>query len=285
MSIAIAIPVNYVFLRHSNSNGNSLQSMITNRVISPQEADFLIDNVLIDPELSQMGKFASTQNGNVITKTLKENNIKMINVVGCSCLLRSMLSAYYLTRKWEKSPEKIFVFPYLREIDENSNDKWSDKSRIEIDTNGSYCMKTLIQQKHILEKMGLLHYFDFTFIESSENLRHSVGDIDNFIIWTNQNILNDIYKKSNPPAFYNFFIITHAGVLSDYTKTSFSNNTGFILKYIYSTRFKHLTKTKFINLRDTLEKDKYFISNYNGKRSVNMNAPEFKKILKTNLLY
>jgi hypothetical protein len=135
MSIAIAIPVNYVFLRHSNSNGNSLQSMITNRVISPQEADFLIDNVLIDPELSQMGKFASTQNGNVITKTLKENNIKMINVVGCSCLLRSMLSAYYLTRKWEKSPEKIFVFPYLREIDENSNDKWSDKSRIEIDTN------------------------------------------------------------------------------------------------------------------------------------------------------
>jgi hypothetical protein len=279
-----SVPINYVFIRHSNSNGNALNSMVTNGVVSPQEANFLIENVLIDPELSQMGKSASIQNGNVLTKTLKENDIGMINVVGCSCLLRSMLSAYHLTRKWEKSPEKIFVFPYLREIDESSTDKWSDKSRVEIDKNGSYCMKTLSQQKYILQKMGLLHYFDFTFIESDEYLRHSIGDIDNFVNWTNQKLLNRIYDKSNPPVFYNFFIITHAGVLSDYTKTSFSNNTGFILKYIYSTHFKHLTRTKFINLRDDLEKDKLFISNYNDKKSVNVNAPEFKKLLKTSLL-
>ena len=276
----MSIPVNYVFIRHSNSNGNALNSMITSGVISPQEGNYLIDNVLIDPELSQTGKQASIINGNVITKTLKENDINFINVIGCSCLLRSMITSYYISRKWEKPPEKIFVFPHLREIDENSNNKWSDKSKIEIDKNGAYCMKTLIKQKQTLQKMGILHHFNFTFIESSENLRHSMGDVDNFINWTNQNLLNNIFNKSTVPSFYNFFVITHAGVLSDYTKTSFSNNTGFILKYIYSTHFKHLTRTKFINLRNILEKDFLFIKEYNDKKSININAQEFRKLLK-----
>ena len=275
----MSIPINYTFIRHSNSMGNSLSSMISNKIVTVNEANHLVDNVLIDPSLSQVGQHASIINGKVIADILKKQNIKYVNVVCCSTLIRSMLSVYYLTRKWEISPKKIFVLPHLREIDEGSNDKWSKESMENVDLISSYRMKPLIEQKKVLQKLGIIDMFDFSFVEKSEYLRHSLGDIPNFINWTKQNILDKVFQKSVIPTSYHFYVITHAGVLSDYTQLSFPNNTGIIVKGIYYLRTNELDILKFINLRPLLEENGNFVDSYNDKKSVNTNAPAFKKLL------
>ena len=87
---------------------------------------------LNDPVLTEIGVEASIYNGCIINKILrnlsqftnkKELEMKTFNVVGCSPLLRSMETAYYMTRKWKNPPDQIYVFPLLREIDESSIDK------------------------------------------------------------------------------------------------------------------------------------------------------------------
>ena len=275
----MSIPINYTFIRHSNSNGNILGSMISNKIVTVEQANHLVDNVLIDPELSQIGGHASVINGQVIADVLKQQNIKYVNVVCCSTLLRSMISVYYLTRKWEIPPKKIFVMGHLREIDEGSDNKWSKESVENVDLISSYKMKPLNEQKKILQKLGIIDMFDFSFVESSDYLRHSLGDIPNFIKWTKQNILDKVFQKSTIPTSYHFYIITHAGVLSDYTQLSFPNNTGIIVKSIYYLSTNNLDTLNFINLRPLLEADGNFVDSYTDKKSVHTNAPAFKKLL------
>jgi hypothetical protein len=274
----MSIPINYIFLRHSNSNGNALHGMISNKLVTLQEANHLVDNVLIDSELSTVGKYASVLNGVVISKVLKEDGIKYINVVGCSTLLRAMLSAYYMTRKWENPPNKIFVLPHLREIDESSSNKWSKQSLYNVDSNSSYRMKSITEQKKILESMGILSFFDFSIIENNLFLRHTLGDIPNFISWSKQ-ILDSVFKKETIPTSFNFYLITHAGVLFDYANSSFINNTGILIKEVYNLKTCNLKKRSCINLRPLLEKNTDFISSYSDMYSISTNKAEFKNLL------
>src|SRR5690606_14672139 len=102
-------------------------------------------------------------------------------IVGCSPLIRSMETAYYMTRKWPEQPEKIFVFPYLREIDEGSSNKYSTQSRKKIKSSPNYAMKSIQEQKDYLKSINLLNHFDFTFVEDNKKGREEPGDIPTFI--------------------------------------------------------------------------------------------------------
>jgi hypothetical protein len=273
------IPVNYIFIRHSQSTGNALNNMISKKIVTLNQANYLIDNVLIDPEVSPAGKFASTINGKVISDILKTKGIEFINVYGCSTLLRSMISAYYLSRNWEKVPDRIFVLPHLREIDENSNDKWSGESLKNVETITAYRMKDLKEQKEILQNMGILQHFDFSFVENNEYNRHSLGDISNFINWTNQNVLRNLFSRTDIPTFVNFFVITHAGVLSDFTKGSFVNNTGIIAEACYCIKNKRLFYNGYNNIQKELENHIRFVSNYSNNYYISINEQFFRKLL------
>jgi hypothetical protein len=153
-----------------------------------------------------------------------------INVVGCSPLIRSMETAYFMTRKWKNPPKKIYVFPLLREIDESSTDKYSKKSLKTMETTPSYSMKTINEQKKYLESIELLDFFDFSFVESNLDLRKEPGDIVKFINWFNNFYVSNIRPRNN----LNVFVVTHAGVLKDYSNEGFYNNSGFVLNgYAY----------------------------------------------------
>lgn len=233
--------INFCFVRHGYSCSNALSSLQKNNVITLNERRKFAGNSnekdiqpLIDPELTPIGVDASINNGCIISKIIKslykltgKEHLKIdrMNIVGCSPLIRAMETAYYMTRKWNNPPNKIYVFPLLREIDERSIDKYSKESRRVIDTNPGYRMKSIQEQKSYLRKAGLLHFFDFTFVEQYENLRKEPGDIIQFMKW--------FYKYFLPLIKYNgglnIFITTHAGVLKDFSEEGFYNNSGFLI--------------------------------------------------------
>lgn len=241
--------INFCFVRHGYSCSNALSSLEKNNVITlddrkkfagkGNDKDRLSSMTtevqpLIDPELTPIGVDASINNGCIISKIIKslykltgKEHLKIdkMNIVGCSPLIRAMETAYYMTRKWNNPPNKIYVFPLLREIDERSDDKYSKQSRRVIDTKPGYRMKSLEEQKAYLQKAGLLNFFDFTFVEQYENLRKEPGDIIQFMKW--------FYKYFLPLVKYNgvlnIFITTHAGVLKDFSEEGFYNNSGFLI--------------------------------------------------------
>jgi hypothetical protein len=235
---------------------------------------------LADPLLSPSGRYASKKNGLVIQRILtEEHSIKNGIIIGCSVLLRSMLTAFFISRKWTKPPEKIIVFPYLREIDEGSDDKYSDKSINSTNSNPGYCMRSLKEQKELLSKIGILKYFDFTFVEYDENLRKETGDITKFIIWSKNKFLDNQNPKLSITKPLNFIVITHAGVLRDYAKSSFYNNTGIIVKTTFNPVNKNLTIKSFYNLVKDLLVDPDFIHKYNTNTLIKFNTEEFETIL------
>jgi hypothetical protein len=271
----MSIPINYIFLRHGQSLNNSINDMFQNNIITKQDIDILSSNngPLIDPVLSPIGKYSTVLNGAVASGVLQRDfNITTINMVGCSPLLRSMLSAYYSTRKWQSPPKVITVLPYLREIDESSNNKWSGKSKIIMNTTPGYMMKDILYQKRVLNQWGILSFFDFNLIEQYITARSEPGDINNFINWSSKIFV----KKFNKP--FNFYIITHSGVLRDYLQRNYSNNDGIIIKYMYqpnNNRYYLVKKTPLY-----LDREKKFISDYSSKYSVQTNRYAFETLKK-----
>jgi broad specificity phosphatase PhoE len=230
----MSINTNLVFVRHGFGCHNAIRPLRQAGVIT-QDTSLNSLNIHSDPELTPLGVDASIHNGYVIKKLAKhahlhtgDNNMKVskIHVVGCSPLIRSMESAYYMTRKWKKPPKKIFVFPFLREIDEASNDKYSPTSRKVIDSSPSYSMKSIEQQKKHLKKYGLLRYFDFSFVENDAIGRQEPGDVIKFTEWFNTKYVNSLKK---PEPNLNVFVVSHSGVLWDFSHQSFHNNSGFLL--------------------------------------------------------
>lgn len=226
--------VNVAFLRHGYGCHNALTPLLTNGVIEKQDHKAFL-NMQADPELTQMGVDASEHNGCIMSKIIKnlhktENSklLKMdtINLVGCSPLIRCMESAYYMTRNWVNPPNKIFVFPFLREVNERSDDIYSAESRRIMQTTPSYAMKTINEQKAYLQKIGILDYFDFRFVEIKDgpSYRQEPGDIGRFLEW----FVYTLYSSENKKI--NMFITTHAGVLKNFMKDEgFSNNSGFVV--------------------------------------------------------
>lgn len=258
--------VNFVMVRHGYGCHNALRNLYNNNII-PTTENMTTLNIYSDPELTPMGVDISIDNGKIISDILKDINIDKMNVVGCSPLLRSMETAYFMSRKWKNPPNKIYVFPFLREIDEHSNNKYSVKSRKVIDTIPSYSMKTIKEQKRYLSEAGLLNYFDFSFVEQDLIGRQEPGDITHFITWFNQNYLQKLQK------FYkniNVFIVTHAGVLKDFSNIGFYNNSGLVLNTYINTQ-GNITYKNMISLNDYLHSS--FFKDYSIYGNINHFCP------------
>ncbi len=229
--------INFIFVRHGFACHNALRPLNKNGVTTATSIrDF---GLMSDPELTPLGVDATIHNGCILESTLqnlwKINDdhrlkIKNIDVVGSSPLIRSMESAFYMTQNWESfnKVSKFHVFPYLREIDESGKDKNSPESIYRMNTQPSYRMKSTIEQQMYLAKEGLLPFFDFSQVNNFPYERESPGDILRFIKWFTKYFLASspqLKEKSN----INVLIVTHAGVLYEYAREGFTNNSGFVM--------------------------------------------------------
>jgi len=284
--------INFIFCRHGYGCHNAISPLVKQNTISIEDARPLFgkitdnqeenDKLFIDPELTEIGVDASVYNGCIVSKTIrkigfdifKKDEFSSINIVGCSPLIRSMETAYQMTKLWTKKPDKIYVFPYLREIDEMSTNKYSEESKKTMDTNPSYAMKSLDKQKEYLKSVELDNIIDFSFIEKNLEGRSEAGDIPRFVSWFTKNILPNIETKIDT---LNVFIITHAGVLSDFVKKNISekkgkqgyyNNSGFVIS-ITNEKNQRFEIDKFISLLKYLPNT--FFKNYSAAEYVKGN--------------
>lgn len=244
--------INFIFVRHGYGCHNAIGPLYENNILNQKSVEILSgqisssksknENLFIDPELTQIGVDASAYNGCIVSKTIRKigfeefenDEFSSINIVGCSPLIRSMETAYEMTKLWSTKPDKIYVFPHLRELHEGSLDKYSKKSRKIIDLQPSYAMKSIKEQKKYLQGVNLNNIIDFRYVENDLKGRSEPGDIVDFIRWFKGNILENI----KPVDTLNVFIVTHAGVLRDFVeknitndKGRFRNNTGFIISF------------------------------------------------------
>lgn len=243
---------NFVFVRHGYGCHNAIGDLYDAKQIDESDVqDFL--QMRKDPELTPTGIDASVFNGCLIGRILhnlplltqkKSFTMEPIHLVACSPLIRSMETAYFMTRKWKNPPQKIFVMPYLRELDESSDNPESEESQERIDTIPSYAMKTIDEQKYHLAKHGILDYFDFTFVEELPELRKTPGNITRFLKWFAQEIYPLTGLKS-----INGFIVTHAGVLKQFESKGFRNNSGIVVNTTISKN-NHVFINKTIRLED-----------------------------------
>lgn len=242
------VKVNFICVRHGQGCHNVANNFLRSNTI--QQKPFAVD-----PELTQVGVDASIENGCHVSKVLrKQFNIDTINIVGCSPLIRCMETAYFMTRKWANPPSKIFVFPHLREIDENyETNKYSIASYERMERIPSYAMKTLQEQKTYLQSKGILKYFDFTFVERFPKERKLPGDLASFMAWFSKDFIPFLKYRRD----LNVFLTTHHGVLRDATGESFVNNNGVVVETYDSTNI-----AKISSLTSYLPK--HFFSNYKG---------------------
>jgi hypothetical protein len=215
------------------------------------------------------GRFTLLSNDIVGKSTLLSNdtlrventdfNVDKINIIGCSPLIRAMETAYYMSRKWINPPNKIYVLPFLREIDEASSDKFSEISIKKINTSPGYAMKSLQEQKAYLDKLGILNFFDFSFVEAFPEQRLQPGDIKLFFKWFATYYLPLVVE---PVDDLNIFIVSHAGVLRDFSPNGFVNNSGFVIntKYKSTLLSKNLIPKRYILLEPYLNKYNFFKS-------------------------
>jgi broad specificity phosphatase PhoE len=280
--------INFAFLRHGYGCHNAMSNLVSSQVITYKQAkEFLSTekNVNVQPEknifskdilplndpvLTHVGVDASIYNGCIINKILKRLpeiyndprlNMETFNVVGCSPLIRCMETAYYMTRKWKNPPNKIYVFPLLREIDESSVDKYSEESKEIIRITPSYSIKSIQEQKDYLQSLGILKYFDFSFVEAFPSERIEPGDIKEFIVWFGKYFVNLLDKKQTQ---LNVLITTHAGVLRDYANEGFYNNSGFVTSMTYNGRF---SLNRYVSLNDFIKEYNFFLDYKNPKYS------------------
>jgi broad specificity phosphatase PhoE len=274
--------VNFAFLRHGHGCHNAISNLVSyNMITRDQGRKFLykkddttniLKNDILplhDPVLTHLGVEASVYNGCIINKILKnlsrftaktELQMDTFNVVGCSPLIRCMETAYYMTRKWKNPPNKIYVFPLLREIDESSMDKYSEQSKEIIRITPSYSIKSINEQKEYLRQLGILDKFDFSFVEAFPTQRIEPGDIKEFLKWFGKYFMKLLDKKEKK---LNVFIVTHAGVLRDFAQEGFYNNSGFVINTIFDKTKRDFTTQRYISLNNYIDKYNFF-KDYNN---------------------
>lgn len=241
--------VNFIFLRHGFACHNAATLLRKSGIEISRQTD---------PELTDIGVDATIHNGCIISNTLRREGIDKIHLVGSSGLIRSMETAHYITSKWKSPPQKIYVFPYLRELDESTlsyktaeqnriaqayrtnylKPKYSANSRQTIDSIPSYAMKSIPEQKAYLQTTEFGDKIDFKYVQTG--LRGEPGDIYSFIDWVHRNSIQRLAKQGKDSI--NILVITHAGVLVDFFLTEkkrehdFPNNSGFIVKTTFTNR-------------------------------------------------
>ena len=254
--------INFTFVRHGLSCINAKRTLSYTTKLDKRILRNVLD--LDDPHLSQMGVETSVNNGKVIENIMfnihKFSNIKIdtVDLVGCSPLIRSMETAYYMTRNWKTPPKKIVIFPLLRELDESAVDPYSKYSKNILQSVPGYSMKEIREQKEYLKSIGILDFFDFSIIEMESELRTEPGNIQKFIEWFDESIdISSDYEHK-----FNVFIVTHAGVLHQFAHEGYVNNSGFIL----NTTLKDSTieYNEFISMNNYLPI--YFFKDYNNAK-------------------
>ena len=229
-----------------------------------------------DPMLTPLVDDASEYNGKVITDNLNsKHRINHINFVMCSPLLRSMETAYQMTKNWVGRPAKIYVVPHLREISfrHNSADEYyaNIDSEVErINNNNGFSMLSVEEQLFKLKTISNIDtdLFDFTYLKDdsgniNNDLRNSIGDISNFIRWFKQ-------KVTLEPC--NVFAVTHSGVLYEAMYSvgireviSMYNNTGIIVKDNINDK-RNITIISRQNIYKDRYKDEKKDSHYNYEK-------------------
>ena len=269
--------INFAFLRHGYGCHNAMSNLAKSGILEYEYArKFLGRNnqensgniiPLNDPVLTNIGVEASIYNGciiNKIFKSISDNEpavmLDTFNVVGCSPLIRCMETSYYMTRKWKNPPNKIYVFPLLREIDESSVDKYSQQSKEIIRVTPSYSIKSINEQKEYLKSLGILESFDFSFVETFPIERIEPGDIKEFMHWFAKYFVKLLTKRNKN---LNVFITTHAGVLRDFSNEGFYNNPGFVINTtLQNTGYK---LNRYISLNKYIENYNFF-KDYNNPK-------------------
>ena len=259
--------MNIIFIRHSFACHNSLPKLFKNGTIDFKTVrEFLPDSLeriasespikpLSDPELTEIGVTSATNNGCVVKNILYDKfDIKSIDMVCCSPLLRCLESAYHYSRKWSRPPLKIFVMPFLREIDEGSDDIYSQNSINKIRTTPAYSMKSIREQKDYLQSVGILDFFDFAYVEEFPLGRVDPGNIQDFI---------DFFGESVFTHQTNVMTFTHAGVMKRFAGEGFTNNCGFVVKVKFDKDGGKVTG--YTSLNDVVKNTPFFFdySKYN----------------------
>lgn len=265
----MSVSANMVFIRHSFACHNSIPKLYKDGVIDENIYRSFLPRILgeksngngnikpiNDPELTDLGVDAAELNGIVIQDILnKKFNITTFDMVCCSPLIRCMETAYYFTRNWKLSDTKIYVMPFLRELDESSDDIYSKSSVKRMNTHPAYSIKTIKEQKEYLKSQGILEFFDFRYVEEYPSARLAPGNIKVFTNFFGGHILRKANKKLNVITF------THAGVLKRFAHEGFQNNAGFISKMEYDPS-ENVTELKQYTSLDKYLQNSEFFSDY-----------------------
>lgn len=262
--------INFIFLRHGNACHNVVKSLVTTK-----RGYIDIKNDIKDAQLTHFGVDFSIWSGCIIKNILKVmgnlyeedyDDIDDIDIIGTSPLIRSIETGYYMTKNWKKDPERIYVLPYLREIDERIFNtkgltKYTDPAIYNVP---QYAMKTIDEQKSYLSdslKMDA-NNIDFSYVERFKLERESPGDINKFIRWFYENFKSKLGNKKS----YNVIIITHSGVIREFFKKSVFNNFGLILPvFIKNDDELDIQKDKIVDIADLFPKDILKNIGYNAK--------------------
>lgn len=223
--------IRFIFIRHGQGCHNVIGTFYKkglfkyNDVLDLSGKSVKKELAMIDPELTSIGVGATKKNARILKKVLEKRNINKIDLFLCSTLLRTMETGFYTKRELGGNDKKIYVCPFLREIDESSDNPKSESSRQVIETVPEYAMKPVEMQQRHLQENGILGHISFNYLDP--NLRKEPGDIKDFINWL---FSSKLFRKVSGGEDINIVAFTHAGVLKHFMKEGFYNNTGFILE-------------------------------------------------------
>lgn len=201
--------VNFIFIRH----GESCQQVAYDNA---RQNDYKrLYWLFSDPTLSDKGEIQSINAGKEYVEKFKnEFNIDSFDIIGSSPMLRTIETAYYMTKEY--NPDNIYVYPFLRECRE-CNDKDNAEK-----LNKIWPMKKISEQKDYLKSKNIEN-IDFKYVENNKD-RESPGNIEKFLEWFHKNV--NIEKDNT-----NVLIITHSHVLR-FFRISAENNAGVYLKTV-----------------------------------------------------
>ena len=149
-----------------------------------------------------------------------------------------METANFITDTWAKKPDKIFVFPFLREIYINERGHYNRLSkyvnRAVLNSEPAFQLMARDHSVQYLADKNLLDIYDFRYADG--NMVREPGDIHRFIRYLKYTLFSD-YRHKTENNTLNLCIITHAGVLYDFAKSMhqnenviLQNNSGCIVK-------------------------------------------------------
>ena len=221
--------INFVFIRH----GESCQNLVYRKIVDIEQKRKLMAR-FYDPTLSDAGKTNSINAGiklkvhldkgvfpDNMSGELNKIDVSDFDVIGSSPMIRAMETSYYMTCSTYPL-NKIYVFPYLREISTKNN------TRVYLDE--KMPMKTLSEQQYYLKSENILDSFEFKYVQGDN--RYEPGDISNFVEWFTNN-----FELPEKPLI-KVMVFLHSNVMYEIVGQSTRNNMGFVMSMHYNKKYK-----------------------------------------------